>query len=290
MNFKPPSFLIPPTSRGTQQSVLFGWNNSPEAAPRKEQYTVQLSNSDFQQPVDLENPQPSKMLLDRVVHDLRGLENNRFIVLEGTLALLQKNTRVHRFQENVMKGLYQTLRATDPSACPGARYNLMCQLIKGYGPTTQMHWDFKEWPFLSISYQQSPALQSSGPLIADSGQLFKDIQTASSAEDKKFWDDTPESSNKPDVILHQFKDRMTSKYLIALPLETHQDIPILIFNNHRNNGVLHGASRPQGEAFKDFPFQDHRTIYQIAISDEAFPDHKYTKLKFQWHQKLPLEG
>lgn len=264
--------------------VRFGWDNSIENGPKAAQYNIKLNASHLNSPLNLENPEPSAALIRQLSGELQGLKNSRFAVLTGTRALLGTPERVRTFQENLMKSLYSELRASNGALFPAPKYELLCQLIKGFGPTTVMHWDFKEWPFLSISYEQLPVLKNSLPLLADSAQLFHDLKQ--SPVDKSTVDAIPEDSNKPDKILHHYNQQMKDRYLISLPVDAVADVPILIFNNNRWDGVLHGAMKPEGTN----RFENDRTIYQIAMSDVAFPEHKYAKLRYDRHQKIPLSA
>jgi hypothetical protein len=215
--------------------------------------------------------------VDRIVRQLsHGLENDRFVVLSGLKPLLQESSRVHRFQENLMKAIYQRVRQTGATLVPSPKEHvLLCQLINGYGPTTTMHWDFKEWPLLSLSYQHSPALKNYHPLLADSAQLFHDVGRSMPNGEA--------TSNEPDRILAQHQEHMKQTYLIPLPLETVEDIPILIVNNNRWNGVLHGAMKP-GEG----RYQTERILYQVALSEADFPARKFARLEFDQHKQIEL--
>ncbi len=270
------------------QGVHFGWRNNPTDCPQPAQFQIPLSLQDFKRPLRVQDPQPDPLLVRRIIKQLDGLENSRFVLLTGTLALLKTPENVRHFHENLMKALYQQAKQEAPQLVPGEGHELLCQLFKGYGPTTSMHWDFKQWPILSLSYQHSPKLAGFYPLLADSAQLFADLKQT--PDGQAFIQSVPDTPDKADVLLKPHRDKLETEYKVAIPLSNaSNDIPILILNNQRMSGIMHGTMRPNGtEALLKERFEDDRTLYQIALSSSDFPSHKYASLKFHQHQRIPL--
>lgn len=290
--FSPPNQFVPygvsKKSYAPQKGIHFGWRNNPADAPKPAQYQVSLSQQDFKQPLQLNDPEPNTLLVRRIIKQLDGLENTRFVLLSGSLDLLKTPENVRRFHENLMKALYQQAKREAPQLVPGEGHELLCQLIKGYGPTTAMHWDFKQWPILSLSYQHAPKLEGFYPLLADSSQLFADLKQT--PEGSAFIQGIPETPDKADILLKPNRDRLETDYKVAVPLPKQStDIPILILNNQRLSGIMHGTMRPDAtESLLRERFESDRTLYQIALSSSDFPNHKYVSLKFHEHQRIPL--
>lgn len=275
---KTPVFYRIPTAQSfLRKTPRFGWDNSDAKRPSPHQFSIAIRYSDLEPNADMDNPKPAKSLVHKITRQLKGLENNRFVVLTGTKRLLGSADRARTFQENLMKELYGALRADQPETFTDARYNLLCQLIKGYGPATAMHWDFKQWPFLSISYEHAPELRNSLPFLADSAQLFHDLKQVRQGD-----------ADRPDQIVNANRQLMQDRYLMPLNIDTVSDVPIMIFNNTRWNGIMHGVQRPEAGSLPNATFEDKRTIYQVALSGESFPDHKYSMLKFHQHKKVSL--
>jgi hypothetical protein len=270
------------------QRVHFGWRSAPTECPKPLEYQMTLSMEDFKQPFKMNDPQPNTILVKNIIKQLDGLANTRFVLLTGSLELLKTPENVRRFHENLMQAIYQQAKQEAPQLVPGEGHELLCQLIKGYGPTTAMHWDFKQWPILSLSYQHSPKLEGFYPLLADSSQLFEDLKHTS--EGQTFIQGIPDTPDKPDMMLKPNRSKLETDYKVAIPLPKQStDIPILILNNQRRSGIMHGTMRPDTtESLLKERFENDRTLYQIALSSSDFPSHKYASLKFHEHQRIPL--
>lgn len=250
--------------------VAFGWSR--QASP---DYHIPLTKEVFS---DLERLALKPDFVARVAEMLVGESNDvpRFFLVTGTKSLLRSVDRVYAFQDNLIEAVANYLRQyhpelkpfasedhPSPNGFPGPRRGK-----QPYGYVTAggqdhnwmdskqvLHADAQVMLLQSLAYGPYQHIASGGvPRVADARQYRRDlvgnkIQPVPAPEKILKWD-----GNSLDVRA-RYASALMERYAIELnPFDAQNDIPILVFNNHREDGVLHGATKPiasgSGKAFR----------------------------------------
>lgn len=230
--------------------VQFGW--SKQAPP---EYQMPLTRADVET-----TGGPTDAFVQRAVAKLAGASNDtpRFLVIPESLKVLGNPEAVYQFQEKLLekaaKLMFPLGSVASGSAKPTSGYNIKRthfanrEFSDGFHTARKLHWDVHKIRLASIAYGPFENVVGGKPIIGDVRQAARNHPDWPAVAKRVQFDKSYAHVVDPDLKFDQgsLYECIRDNYCLELnQLDMEKEMPILVFNNDLDSGVVHGATFPE---------------------------------------------
>ncbi len=254
-------------------SVQFGFTaeNPPE-------YQIELSLSDLVDPTNTSNPQPTPEFVARLNQKLVGDDDDtpRFVQVVKTIETLGSRENALQFHKNLIPLLTDSLSVEHGEFQPRGEKVLSTHADKyndfeipafhrqkntktKMAVRSDLHRDGDVIALISISYGPFKNIEGGHPKVADFRHLLRDENKNKLADQlfnkrfrvESFWNDK----------IKPFEEKLKEYTVVLDQADYEDDLPLVIINNTRKSGVLHGAT--WGKRTSTDP--DNKELYPVRM-------------------------